>query len=196
MKLYRPMILLAFVFSIAACTTNVRLAETTPSIVTASADNQMPAAVVTQPPAVASELQERHIAYSNKDRQCLAEAIYYESRGESTQGQVAVGYVVMNRVEHKAFPKTICQVVYQKTAFRGKTVCQFSWACQPVRYARRNQAQYDHAMQVADMVLNRTVANPIGHSLFFHERRIRVPRFSHSQRFVALIGNHRFYAAR
>ena len=44
----------------------------------------------------------------NKQLDCLAEAIYFESRGETFLGMLAVGTVIMNRVEHKKFPNTIC----------------------------------------------------------------------------------------
>ena len=59
------------------------------------------------------------LAHMQKDMHCLAETIYYESRGESQAGKIAVANVVLNRVEHSAWPSDICRVVYQ----RG----QFSW---------------------------------------------------------------------
>jgi spore germination cell wall hydrolase CwlJ-like protein len=59
--------------------------------------------------------------------QCLAEAIYFEARGEPMGGQIAVAQVILNRVEHPAYPETICDVVYQNDHLRNR--CQFSFAC-------------------------------------------------------------------
>lgn len=50
---------------------------------------------------------------------CLAKVVYYEARGEGEMGMLAVAWVVLNRVMHPNYPKTICEVVYQKK--------QFSW---------------------------------------------------------------------
>ena len=58
---------------------------------------------------------------------CLAEAIYYEARSETVSGQKAVAEVVLNRVGHKAFPNTVCSVVYQGA--ERTTGCQFSFTC-------------------------------------------------------------------
>jgi spore germination cell wall hydrolase CwlJ-like protein len=56
----------------------------------------------------------------NKQLDCLAEAIYFESRGETFLGMLAVGTVIMNRVEHKEFPNTVCSVVYAGRHRNGK----------------------------------------------------------------------------
>lgn len=64
---------------------------------------------------------------SAAERQCLAEAVYYEARSETTQGQLAVAEVVLNRARHRAYPDSICGVVYQGVE-RGRG-CQFSFAC-------------------------------------------------------------------
>lgn len=59
--------------------------------------------------------------------QCLAQAIYFEARSEPLEGQLAVGQVVMNRVESNAYPDTTCEVVFQNERMRHR--CQFSFAC-------------------------------------------------------------------
>lgn len=56
---------------------------------------------------------------------CLAENIYYEARGESVAGKIAVTNVVLNRVTDGRFPDTPCRVVHQ----RSSAGCQFSWVC-------------------------------------------------------------------
>ncbi len=60
-------------------------------------------------------------------RQCMAEAIYYEARSESSWGQMAVAEVVMNRVKDYRYPDSVCEVVYQGSERR--TGCQFSFTC-------------------------------------------------------------------
>jgi spore germination cell wall hydrolase CwlJ-like protein len=52
-----------------------------------------------------------------KELMCLARNIFYESGGESEKGKIAVGMVTLNRTEHPAFPRTVCDVVKQKTVF-------------------------------------------------------------------------------
>lgn len=63
--------------------------------------------------------KEKEIILSEKEVKCLTETIYYEARGESNKGKLAVANVVINRMENKSFPDTVCSVVYQKK--------QFSW---------------------------------------------------------------------
>ena len=65
---------------------------------------------------------------------CMALNIYHEARNQSMVGQVAVGEVVMNRVEDSRFPDTVCEVVKQAVTYKNtdKPVihkCQFSWYC-------------------------------------------------------------------
>jgi spore germination cell wall hydrolase CwlJ-like protein len=52
-----------------------------------------------------------------KELMCLARNIFYESGNESEKGKIAVGMVTLNRTEHPAFPRTVCEVVKQKTVF-------------------------------------------------------------------------------
>jgi spore germination cell wall hydrolase CwlJ-like protein len=58
---------------------------------------------------------------------CLAQAIYYEARGEQLQGQIAVAEVILNRVASKSYPNSVCGVVFQNQQVRN--ACQFSFAC-------------------------------------------------------------------
>ena len=60
--------------------------------------------------------------------QCLAEAVYYEARSESEEGQRAVAQVVLNRVRHPAWPGSVCGVVYQGP-LRAGGGCQFTFTC-------------------------------------------------------------------
>ncbi|WP_174300079.1 cell wall hydrolase [Caulobacter sp. S45] len=75
--------------------------------------------------AAARPFRFQQVADAPSDLHCLTEAVYFEARGEAAAGQQAVAQVVLNRVRHPAFPKTICAVVHQHTG----ASCQFSFAC-------------------------------------------------------------------
>ena len=62
-----------------------------------------------------------------KSEKCLADAIYFESRGEVKRGQIAVAQVVMNRVFSGFYPNNVCGVVYQNS--HRNLACQFTFAC-------------------------------------------------------------------
>src|SRR6202007_1851665 len=68
-------------------------------------------------------------AAADHDRavQCLSQAVYYEAAREPLKGQEAVAQVVLNRVRHPAYPKSVCGVVYQGSA--KLTGCQFTFTC-------------------------------------------------------------------
>jgi Cell Wall Hydrolase len=87
-----------------------------------------------------------------REQRCLAEAIYYEARGESEAGQAAVAQVVLNRARSGLYPQSICGVVYQNR--RHYHACQFSFACRG-RLARINEpGAWDQAQRIAAAVTN------------------------------------------
>jgi hypothetical protein len=73
----------------------------------------------------------------NNEIYCMAQNIYFEAGNQPLAGKIAVSQVVLNRVEHYAYPDTVCGVVYQaklRTNWKGEMVpkinaCQFSWYC-------------------------------------------------------------------
>ena len=86
--------------------------------------------------SIAAQAQENYglAEVEQKEVNCLAKNVYYEAGLESYEGQVAVAQVTVNRVEDGKFPTSICGVVHQKTRVpSGRTVCQFSWVCDPNR---------------------------------------------------------------
>jgi hypothetical protein len=101
-----------------------------------------------------------------RDTQCLAQAVYYEARGETPSGQAAVAQVVLNRVRHPAFPKTICGVVFQHVG----DDCQFSFACNGAMRQPLDQASWRRAMAVANRALSGAVmakVAQIGEHIFY-----------------------------
>lgn len=123
--------------------------------------------------------------------ECLAQNIYYEARGEGRTGMIAVGYVTMNRVNHKAYPDSVCGVVHQKTKLGSKLICQFSWVC------NRNPAPiksdlYSKVVEIAETVYNQEVKDPTKGATHFHSIDIEA-KWAATKRVVAQIGNHIFY---
>lgn len=82
---------------------------------------------------------------------CLSQAIYYEARGESQRGQVAVAEVIMNRVRSRAYPNSVCGVVYQGSA--RATGCQFTFTCDGSLGQRPRGRAWDRAQRVATAVM-------------------------------------------
>jgi len=126
----------------------------------------------------------------NKDtRMCLGLAMYWEARGEGSRGMLAVGSVILNRVESRHFPNSVCGVVYEG----GETPpCQFSWWCDGKSDRPRNRAQWQTSLKVADKLLSNQAHDPTGGALFFHSTSVR-SSFHRTRQRTAHIGNHIFY---
>ena len=138
-------------------------------------------------PFVVGKRSERDIAAS---LQCLTAAVYYEARSEGLEGQRAVAQVVLNRVRHSAFPKSVCGVVYQGS--KRRTGCQFSFTCDGSLRARRDPAAWVRARQVAATALAGGVYGPVGVATHYHTTAIR-PWWAPSLRRAVTVGSHIFY---
>lgn len=127
--------------------------------------------------------------YDEKELYCLAQNIYFESRGESLDGQSAVAWVTLNRVLDEDFPDTICKVVWQDS--------QFSWTHDGKSDTPRDAVSWDRAQDIAlDLVYSYDPAVDItGGSTYFHEQSIS-PGWSKRFERVGQIDNHVFYADR
>ncbi len=123
---------------------------------------------------------------------CLAQAVYYEARGEPREGQAAVAQVVLNRARSGSHPASVCGVVFEGASRPG---CQFSFACDGRLGGRRPAAAaWRQAETVAAEALDgRRVAGVEG-ALNYHADYVR-PRWAAQLRRTAEIGRHIFYAA-
>lgn len=122
---------------------------------------------------------------------CLTEAIYYEARSESEDGQRAVAQVVLNRVRHPSYPASVCGVVYQGSERR--TGCQFSFTCDgSMARGVADGASWSRAERIATSALRGSVFRPVGLSLNYHTTAIR-PYWAPSLVRHAVIGAHIFY---
>lgn len=133
-------------------------------------------------------------AFSAKEQKCLAEAVYFEARGEAIKGQAAVAQVVLNRVRNPAYPNTICGVVYQNTNWLNH--CQFSFACDGRKHRVTEMPQWTVAQQVARAVTAGQIWFPeVGSATHYHAVYVR-PRWAHTMIKVDKIGLHIFYRTR
>ena len=120
----------------------------------------------------------------NRELECLATGIYFESKGEPLAGQLAVGRVIANRAGSGGrFPSTYCGVLFQ----RGQFSFVHGGRLPYVSHANR---QWQTAVAVAKIVDQDLQESSVGKALFFHARYVspgwRLKR-------VAAIGNHIFY---
>lgn len=113
---------------------------------------------------------------------CLAGAVYFESRGESLVGQLAVAHVVINRAKSGRFPASLCGVVHQKS--------QFSFVRGGRMPAVRNAAQWANAVAIAQIARDGSWKNNAPGALFFHARHVS-PGWRKTR--IAQIDNHIFY---
>ncbi len=140
----------------------------------------------TAEPFVAS----RDSATYDRSLQCLTEAIYYEARNQSDDGQRAVAQVVLNRVRHPAYPNTVCGVVYQGS--ERTTGCQFSFTCTGVMGPIGDAAAWARAQRIAAAALRGHVFRPVGLAVNYHTTAIR-PYWAPSLVVQTTIGAHIFY---
>ena len=127
--------------------------------------------------------QLRRTSAGSSELECLAGAIYFESKSEPLRGQLAVGHVIANRTHSGRFPSSYCGVVYQRSQFsfvRGHSMPPIA----------RGGMQWQNAVAIAKIVDQKMVPTPVANSLFFHARRVS-PGW-HLTR-VATLGNHVFY---
>jgi spore germination cell wall hydrolase CwlJ-like protein len=123
--------------------------------------------------------------------QCLAEAIFYEARSESDDGQRAVAQVVLNRVRHPAFPKSVCGVVYQGPNRAGGG-CQFTFTCDGSLSRFPGGFAWERARRIAAEALAGSVYAPVGYATNYHTQEV-VPVWAYRLVKLAVIGAHSFY---
>lgn len=121
---------------------------------------------------------------------CLAEAIYFESRGEPLAGQIGVAEVVLNRVDSRAYPDSICGVTNQGVGSgRG---CQFSYACDGLSDEMRSATPRARAEKLARMLVDGRPRTITTGATYFHARYVS-PSWARKFSRTATIGNHVFY---
>ncbi|NEW92632.1 cell wall hydrolase [Rhodopseudomonas sp. BR0M22] len=129
-----------------------------------------------------------------KHEKCLAEAVYFESRGEKVRGQIAVAQVVLNRAFSGFYPTNVCGVVYQNK--NRRYACQFTFACDNVADVVREPEMWDRARKIARAMLDGKLWLPeVGKSTHYHAYWVR-PSWVHEMKKMYKFGVHTFYRPR
>ena len=126
----------------------------------------------------------------DRSLECLTQAIYYEARSQSDDGQRAVAQVVLNRVRHPAFPNSVCGVVYQGS--ERSTGCQFTFTCDGAMNAAVEPYAWERARRIAEAALHGSVYRPVGLATNYHTTAIH-PYWAPSLVPQAIVGAHIFY---
>ena len=115
---------------------------------------------------------------------CLAENIYFEARGESHKGQVAVANATMNRVGSDSFPSSICKVVYQPN--------QFSWTRKKEIIIEEPEA-YQKAELIASKALAQQLPKVVGTADHYYAEWVDPPEWSKKMKYVGKVGQHLYF---
>ena len=124
------------------------------------------------------------------EMKCLAEAIYFEARGEALEGQYAVGEVIINRVLSKDFPNSVCGVISEGA--NRLNACQFSYNCDGKLETITEKKIYERILKLSQMLLEPSARFLTSGATFYHSKLVSP---SWSKKFIKTneIGNHVFY---
>ncbi len=135
-------------------------------------------------------LVQNSAANGGEDWRCLAEALYFEARGESVKGQFAVAEVIMNRVDSSNYPDTVCGVINQGTG--RKYQCQFTYTCDGNPQVIAEQGAFRQVGRVAHLMVNGAERALTDGATHYHTKAVN-PRWARTYPRTATIGSHHFY---
>jgi spore germination cell wall hydrolase CwlJ-like protein len=122
---------------------------------------------------------------------CLAATIYYEAGNETVEGKMAVVQVVLNRARHPAYPRAICDVVFQ--GHERRTGCQFSYTCDGSMFRRKpDPVAWEQFRTLARSMVSGTVYAPVGMATHYHTDWV-LPYWSAKLDKVRAEGTHLFF---
>jgi hypothetical protein len=127
---------------------------------------------------------------SNRALHCMTQAIYFEAAREPVRGQQAVAQVVLNRLRHPAYPKSVCGVVYQGSA--RPTGCQFTFTCDGALRWTPQPALWRQAQDVARRSLAGFVDKDVGSATHYHAAYV-IPYWAPTLVKMTQVGQHIFY---
>ena len=162
-----------------------------------SAGNERLKELLTEPESPAGEVKFSRAwidaqprATGGEQWRCLAEALYFEARGETVKGQFAVAEVIMNRVKSGRFPGSLCGVINQGTG--KKYQCQFTYTCDGQAEVIAEPGAFARVGKVARYVMDGKVPSLTDGATHYHTTAVR-PRWSKVYTRTAKIGVHLFY---
>lgn len=144
-------------------------------------------------------LEDNTPLYSYEDVECLAEAIYFEARGEPVAGQVAVAQVILNRVESRRYPSSPCSVIKQNEKKMNK--CMFSYRCdgKPEYIQKESNKAYQLALDISECVLQKRCSVDLAENATMYYacdgvNKVNSPKWDFTKlRKAGSIKNHCFY---
>ena len=126
----------------------------------------------------------------DKQHYCLAQAVYFEARGESIDGQFAVARVILNRVNDTRYPESICGVVFQNKNWVD--ACQFSFACDASSDQPKEPAAWAMSRRIANLARADFLPDTSGDATHYHADYVS-PDWSQRLLQTAQVGRHIFY---
>ncbi|MEM8554745.1 MAG: cell wall hydrolase [Pseudomonadota bacterium] len=135
-------------------------------------------------------LMDQTVTVNGPAKECLAEALYFEARGESIKGQFAVAEVILNRVKSSRYPDTVCGVINQGTG--RKYACQFTYTCDGIAENIHEPRAWAQVSQVAGLMLQGAESNLTQGATHYHTHAVN-PSWSRKFDRTASIGVHYFY---
>ena len=137
-----------------------------------------------------SEIRGVKIGKRGKQWRCLTKALYFEARGENLIGQVAVAEVILNRVDSKPYPNSVCGVVHQGE--RKLNGCQFSFVCDGKAEHIGDRGVFEELGKVAWVMMQGKPRILTGKATHYHNTSV-LPRWAKRLVRTARIGDHIFY---
>ena len=128
---------------------------------------------------------------------CLALNIYFESRNQPIEGQIAVSQVVLERVKSEKYPNTVCEVVFQGPTYSWsvnypiKDRCQFSWYCAGLSDKPKDEIAWLNSLEVAEKVYY-GLTDTVKGATHYHSVKVD-PWWAKYKVKVRQIGDHIFY---
>lgn len=135
-------------------------------------------------------LARQSVGDGNAQSACLAEALYFEARGESVRGQFAVAEVILNRASSAEFPDSVCDVIRQGTGHKYQ--CQFTYTCDGLPETINNPAAFRQVAKVARLMVQGAPRHLTDGATFYHTKAVS-PRWSRVFPRTTTIGVHHFY---
>ncbi|RMF41274.1 MAG: cell wall hydrolase [Alphaproteobacteria bacterium] len=129
-------------------------------------------------------------ARGGEEWKCLAMALYFEARGETVAGQVAVAEVILNRVEKSRFPDSVCAVI--KQGAQRRNACQFSFMCDGRKEVITEPRAFSRVAKIARIMLDGQPRVLTGGATYYHHTGVR-PNWAQRFQRTARIGSHVFY---
>jgi spore germination cell wall hydrolase CwlJ-like protein len=126
------------------------------------------------------------------EKRCLAEALYYEARGEGIAGEEAVAEVIFHRMHMRNYPPSVCGVVYQGA--QDGVACQFSFVCNGDMTRPKSPVEWQQANLLAEKILSgyMQLVDATGGATSYHTIFV-APDWSSSLEKTVQIGNHVFF---